>query len=111
MRLGGVGGINTMRLADGTVMVDVRGELDFPRAGLLQDAILAKVADVRPPRVVVDLSLVTFMDSAALGALVTAQHAAADLGVALSIANPSPFVARLLHVAGLTEALGQPPSA
>jgi anti-anti-sigma factor len=101
---------NTMRLADGTIVVDVRGELDFPRAGSLRDTILAKVTASRPPRVVIDLSLVTFMDSAALGALVTIQQAAADYGVAVSVANPSPFVARLIEVAGVAETLRHPTS-
>jgi anti-anti-sigma factor len=99
---------NTMRLTDGTIVVDVRGEVDFPRVGALQDSILAKVTAARPPRVVIDLSLVTFMDSAGLGALVTIQQAAADYGVPVSVTNPSPFVARLMDVAGLSEALRHP---
>jgi stage II sporulation protein AA (anti-sigma F factor antagonist) len=104
------GMINSMRLTDGTVMIDVRGELDFPRAGALRDTILEKLTSLRPPRVVIDLSLVTFMDSAALGALVTAQQAAADRGIAVTVANPSPFVARLLDVAGLAETLRHTPA-
>jgi anti-anti-sigma factor len=98
--------MSTHRLADGTVVVDVRGELDVASTATLRDELSARVVATRPPRVVVDLGLVTFMDGAALGALLRVQRSARSVGASLRVANPSPFVARLLDAAGVAEALG-----
>ncbi|MGC9665056.1 STAS domain-containing protein [Planosporangium sp. 12N6] len=93
-------------MADGTMMVDVRGELDLASIAVLRDDLAARVVAMRPPRVVVDLGLVTFMDSMALSALISVQRSARSVGATLQVTNPSPFVARLLQSAGVAEALG-----
>jgi anti-anti-sigma factor len=98
--------LSTHRLADGTVVVDVRGELDLASTATLRDELSARVISMRPPRLVVDLGLVTFMDSTALNALLSVQRHARGVGASLSVVNPSPFVAQLLNTAGLAEALG-----
>jgi anti-anti-sigma factor len=103
----GVGGhISTHRLADGTMVVDVRGELDVASIATLRDDLAARVVALRPPSVVVDLGLVTFMDSAAVTALVNVQRSARSVGASMRVTNPSPFVANLLRTAGVAEALG-----
>jgi anti-anti-sigma factor len=102
----GSGQISTHRLADGTMMVDVRGELDLASIATLRDDLASRVVAMRPPHVVVDLGLVTFMDSTALGALINVQRSARSVGASLQVANPSPFVARMLRSAGVAEALG-----
>jgi anti-anti-sigma factor len=88
------------------MVVDVRGELDMASTATLRDDLAARVVAMRPPCVVVDLGLVTFMDSAALSALINVQRSARSVGASLRVANPSPFVARLLRTAGVAEALG-----
>ncbi|NJC65896.1 STAS domain-containing protein [Planosporangium flavigriseum] len=102
--------LSTHRLADGTVVVDVRGDLDVASTATLRDELTAKVLDMRPPRVVVDLGLVTFLDSSALNALIGVQRYARKVGASLRVVNPSPFVARLLNTLGVAEALGYRPS-
>jgi anti-anti-sigma factor len=93
-------------LADGTVVVDVRGELDLASTATLGEELSARVIAMRPPRVVVDLGLVTFMDSTAVSALLGVQRNARSVGASLRVVNPSPFVAQLLATAGVAEALG-----
>jgi anti-anti-sigma factor len=98
--------LSTHRLADGTVVVDVRGELDLASTATLRDELSAQVTAMRPPLVMVDLGLVTFMDSTALSALISVQRSARSVGASLRVVNPSPFVAQLINTAGLGEALG-----
>jgi anti-anti-sigma factor len=98
--------LSTHRLADGTLVVHVRGELDLASTATLRDDLSARVIAMRPPLVVVDLGLVTFMDSTALSALINVQRNARSIGASLRVVNPSPFVAQLIDTAGLAEALG-----
>jgi anti-anti-sigma factor len=70
-------------------IVRVVGELDLASAPELRDRI-ARAADDPTCEVVVDLSGVSFVDCAGLGALLTAQ---AQLGSRLSLRGPStPFL-------------------
>jgi anti-anti-sigma factor len=105
----GSGQLSTHQLSDGTMVVDVRGELDLASTAILRDDLSAEVIAVSPPGVVVDLGLVTFMDSTALGALVSVQRNVGAIGAPLRVVNPSPCVARLLHAAGVDETLGWHP--
>ncbi|NJC66647.1 STAS domain-containing protein [Planosporangium flavigriseum] len=93
-------------MSDGTVVVDVRGELDLASTATLREDLSAEVSAMRPPGVVVDLGLVTFIDSIGLSALIGVQRDISSTGVAMRVVNPSPLVARMLHVAGVDEGLG-----
>jgi anti-anti-sigma factor len=102
----GSGQLSTRRLSDGTMVVDVRGELDLTSTATLRDSLSAEVIAMRPPGVVVDLGLVTHMDGDAIGALVSVQRNVGAVGVSLWVVNPDPSVARLLDAAGIGDALG-----
>jgi anti-anti-sigma factor len=91
------------------MMVELRGELDPASTTALRDQLSADVLAAKPSSVVVDLGLVTFMDSTTLGVLVSVQHTADSIGACLRVVNPSPFAARLLGIAGVAEALGCQP--
>jgi anti-anti-sigma factor len=103
------GQVSTRLLVDGTMRVELRGELDLASTGALRDQLSADVTTMKPSSVVVDLGLVTFMDSTALSALINMRRTADSVGAPLRVVNPSPFVARLLRVAGVAEALGCQP--
>jgi anti-anti-sigma factor len=68
------------------------------------------LADRRPHTIRVDLGLVTFIDSGAVGSLVSAHRMAQAEGVGLVVGNVSPFVGRQLTVAGVADLLGAPPA-
>ena len=98
--------INVM--TDGSTVVSVRGEIDHSNARELHDEILNAVTQRRPGTLKVDLGLVTFLDSAAVGALVGAQREAVGEGVRVVVHRASPFVHRQLRVAGVHAMLGSP---
>src|SRR5687767_12828374 len=93
-------------LSTGETVVTVRGEIDHSTAKVLQDELHAVVVGRRPSVVRVDLGLVTFLDSAAVGALVAAQRDAVGEGARLVIGQASPFVRRQLAIAGVDDVLG-----
>jgi anti-sigma B factor antagonist len=87
-----------VRRAGAALVLAVRGELDLDTVGPLRTA-LAAAAREKAPRVVLDMSQVTFCDSSTMNELLRAD---ADLGAGrLWIAAPSPFVARLFGLVGL----------
>jgi len=98
--------VQTNLISDGTAVVSVRGEIDHGNAGELTSTIRSVLATRRPRTVRVDLGLVTFMDSGAVGALVAAYRLARAQGVRLKVTDPSPFVRRQLEIAGVAELLG-----
>jgi anti-sigma B factor antagonist len=75
------------------------GELDIATAPVLHGAFDAALGDSAAERIVVDLSELTFMDSAGLHALLTMN--AAEHGGRMRIVRGSPAVERLLDIAGV----------
>jgi anti-anti-sigma factor len=96
--------ISRTREGDGAVVVEVRGEIDLGSVDVLRKA-LNEAAELRPPRVVVDLSNVTLIDSSGLSALVNGRYAAHILGVPFAVRRPSPFVTTQLLKTGLYDVL------
>jgi anti-anti-sigma factor len=95
-------------MTDGSTVVSVRGEIDHSNATELRETVLSAATERRPSVLRVDLGLVTFLDSAAVGAIVGAQREASAEGVRVVVHRASPFVHRQLRVAGVHELLGAP---
>ncbi|MFI6151123.1 STAS domain-containing protein [Kitasatospora sp. NPDC051170] len=83
--------------------VRARGEIDLDTAPRLRREL--ERALVEHPMVVLDLSQVTFMDCAGLGALLRARSQADHSGRRLVVHGVSRPVARLLKLTGLTRRL------
>ena len=98
--------VNARRLADGAVVIEVRGEIDVASAGQLRTALIETVANLRPVRLVVDMMHVTFVDSTGIGALAAGQNAAQSVGSGFAVMNPAPFVLQQLRMMGLSDVLG-----
>jgi len=96
-------------MTDGSTVLSVRGEIDHGNANDLRLDVLAAATQRRPSVLKVDLGLVTFLDSAAVGALVAAQRESSAEGVRMVVHRASPFVHRQLRIAGVHELLGSPP--
>jgi anti-anti-sigma factor len=90
---------------DGTVVVELRGELDLSINEALRLLLVETASVVRPPRIVVDLLHVTFVDSTGIGALAAGYTAARAAGVGFTVRHLAPFVAEQLRVTGLYEYL------
>ena len=95
----------TTARSDAGGRVAVSGEVDCstaPRLTACLDSLLAAA----PPEVVVDLTEVTFLDSAGLHALVTARARADRAGVRLRVLVATRAAVRPIQVTGLWDVLG-----
>jgi anti-sigma B factor antagonist len=93
-------------VADQSTIVSVRGDVDVATAPMVRGALTeveARRKDVGTPRVVLDLSEVTFMDASGLGVLVGAARSARRTGHTLMLRDPSPRVVRLLEMTRLLD--------
>jgi anti-anti-sigma factor len=102
--------IKSTTLATGVIELALRGELDYASAQELRAAVTAALHVTGARDIVVDLAAVTFLDSTGIGTLVVAKRICGDIGIALSVRNANPFIARLLTVVGVAETLGVPPA-
>jgi anti-sigma B factor antagonist len=96
-------------LENGTVVLDLRGELDVAVNDALRDVLEQTIRRQRPPMVVINMRYVTFVDSTGMGALVAGLNAARHQAVRFVVRDVAPFVEKQLRVAGLYEVLVQPP--
>jgi anti-sigma B factor antagonist len=87
------------------LIVDVSGEIDLATAPELTRA-LASVPDT-VPRVVVNLSEVSFLDSSALNVLVHSRRRLDEQKIVFRVVGPADrFVRRVFEITHLTELLG-----
>ena len=88
-------------------VVQASGEFDLAAVDDVHRAIGAAAASlVQPAIVVVDLSAVTFLDAAMLGALVTERRAMQAAGGDLQIVGVSDWAMRIIDICGLRQTLG-----
>jgi anti-sigma B factor antagonist len=92
--------------ADGVLVATLDGELDLDSADHVRDSLAEAVRLFACHRLQVDVSRLTFIDSYALGALVSARNTAAGAGVPLILVDPSPPVRKAIEVTGLADVFG-----
>ena len=95
--------------SDGGVVVAVEGELDMSTAPTLREA-LVDVADGLESDLILDVRLLTFIDSSGLTLLVAEHKKISSLGHNLVILAPTSRTARLFQIVGLDEVLTVRPS-
>jgi anti-sigma B factor antagonist len=76
------------------------GEVDAYWASRLNEHMTAMLAS-NGNRVIVDLAAVEFLDSTAIGVLMSGVKRARGVGGDLRLAGARPFVTRVLHITGL----------
>jgi anti-sigma B factor antagonist len=91
------------------VRIQPSGEIDAENAHELREAINQVLMAGHPPMIEIDLSEVEFMDSTAIGAMVSGYHAAAASRVVLQARRPTRQVHRTLYVSGLLGLFGCEP--
>lgn len=89
---------------DADAWVRVEGELDIYTSPELSKAI-EEALETKPQRVMVAMTLVSFMDSSAISVLVRSQKSAELCGSKLVVHQPARGVRRTLDLAGLSDHL------
>lgn len=95
--------VRTEEEADSVRLV-LSGELDLSSAGRVEEE-LARVERDRPPRIVLDLSALRFMDSTGLRLIVAADGRARDEDRGLAIVQGPESVRRVFEITGLEQRL------
>jgi anti-sigma B factor antagonist len=95
----------TTACSDAGVRVSLVGEVDSSTTPQLTDC-LDRLLSASPAEVVIDLTQVTFLDSAGLHALVLAHGRAAGQGTRLRVLVATRAVERPIQVTGLWDVLG-----
>jgi anti-sigma B factor antagonist len=97
--------VNRSVQPDGTVVIELRGELDLAINDALRLLLVETATTVRPPRIEVDMRYVSFVDSTGIGALAAGYSAARAAGVEFTVRDLAPFIAEQLRLTGLYEHL------
>ncbi len=84
---------------DGIRVVTVAGEIDHHTGEALRQALDASTTS--RPRIVVDLSRVTFIDSTGINILIAAHHTLTDADGWIRLAAPTQTVMRTLQIIGV----------
>jgi anti-anti-sigma factor len=99
--------LDASRTSAGQAVVRAIGEFDLAAVADVHQVISRAAADLEPPAVVVvDLSQVSFLDAAMLGALVTQRRAILAAGGDLLLTGVSRWAMRIIEICGLRETLG-----
>jgi anti-anti-sigma factor len=86
-------------------VVSLAGEIDLSTVARLTSTVGEVLATEPPPRVVLDMTGVTFCDSQGLGTLVVLSRKASMSQSCLVLTNVADFLLRVLDITGLRPAL------
>ncbi len=92
--------VTDARLADGTALLTVAGELDIAAVPVLRER-LAAISDTGARRLVADLRAVSFMDSTALAAFIHAKVRLGDERTLALVLERESYARLIFEVAGL----------
>jgi anti-anti-sigma factor len=85
-------------------VVHLRGEFDLAGAARLRE-LLDEVLRTSPVGIIIDLSRVSYCDSACLAEFVAARRNAVHVGARLCLVGPCPLIRRILDLTGLAVVL------
>ncbi|MEV0714056.1 STAS domain-containing protein [Asanoa sp. NPDC050611] len=88
-------------LDDGSVVLDLHGELDIAVDDALRDILIHTITIQRPPRIIINMRRVAFVDSTGIGALVAGYNAAKEAGVKYEVRDLAPFIKEQLQATGV----------
>jgi anti-anti-sigma factor len=95
----------SLRRAPGEAVITLVGEIDMLTVPRLSQTVTEVLSTAPPPRVVLDLTEVTFCDSQGLGTLVVLSRKASMAQSCLVLTNVGDFLLRVLDITGLRGAL------
>ncbi len=86
-------------LSEGDLKVSLYGEIDHHSAAALREEIDAKIAEIKPKTLILDLKSIGFMDSSGLGLILGRYTRMKEIGGRLKVLNPGSGAARVLKLA------------
>ena len=89
------------KIDGGVLEVKLMGEIDHHSAVSVRSDIDGLIFDLRPQKVVLDLSEISFMDSSGLGLIMGRYALIKDFGGTLSLRAPTVAVMKILTLAGM----------
>ena len=91
----------TFTSGNGILTASVKGEIDHHNAGSVRQKIDIRMMSERPKELVLDLSGVSFMDSSGLGLILGRYARGSELGISVSVSNPTAAASKILDLAGM----------
>ncbi|MEV3914082.1 STAS domain-containing protein [Streptomyces canus] len=89
------------KVVHGVLVVTVQGEIDYDVKDALSEALMSEDGTAAPPRIVADLSGVTFMDSSGINVFIAAYQQVSGAQGWLRIADAQEPVLRVLALVGV----------
>ena len=89
------------KLDDDILEIKLTGEIDHHSAVNVRSEIDELIFDLRPHKVVLDLSEISFMDSSGLGLIMGRYALIKDFGGVLTLRAPTVAVMKILSLAGM----------
>lgn len=89
------------KVEDGVLEIKLVGEIDHHSAVGVRSDIDELIFELRPQKVVLNLSEISFMDSSGLGLIMGRYSLIKDLGGTLSLRAPTVAVMKILTLAGM----------
>ena len=89
-------------------LITVVGEIDLATVSLFRDRLISVLHDKTHGVIDVDLTGVSFLDCAGIGALVVVRNIAVHAGRQMRVAHLQPALRRVLELTGLLNALTAP---
>lgn len=94
-------GVTARNRADGSVVIEVHGDLGVAATAQLQRTLAHAMVRQRPVRIVLDLMRAGRLPDELIGSVVAAVQVGVDCAVPMLVWRPRPDVARQLRAAGL----------
>ena len=91
----------THKIDDGVLEIKLTGEIDHHSAVSVRADIDGLIFDLRPSKVILDLSEISFMDSSGLGLIMGRYALIKDFGGTLTLRTPTVAVMKILSLAGM----------
>ena len=86
--------------------VTVKGDFDLSQCPAIREAVFYEIEKQGVNRVVFDMEQVEFLDSSALGLLLTIYKKTAPLGGGVGVKNLEPLLCRYFEMAGFEKIIG-----
>ena len=81
--------------------IQIKGDIDHHSAKKIREEIDRKILIQKPLVIILDLSVVDFMDSSGLGLILGRYTTASEIGARLVLSKPSRRVKKILELAGI----------